>query len=368
MKRKLALLLVCALLLCGCGRQTPAAPTAAPTTPPTAAPTTPSGSAPTTAPTTPPTTAPTEPAYRHPLTGAGLEQPWSGQMVAVMVNNIKPAMPQSGLSQADMIFEMEEEGGATRNMALYSDVSKLNAIGSVRSARTYFVSVAAAYDAYLVHCGGSIHIQGGRYDAAGNKLANWKDIDEQGYLYSKYFYRDKDRYSSGYAWEHTLFTNGDLLAKALENKNQSNLKPGVTFRNTVTLPDGKDATEITVKFKGGKTTSFTYEEATGLYVRSQYGSQTIDAATKEAVKVKNVITLYTKQWYCGCGNGHQYYDTIGSGDGYVAIDGKIVPIKWSRATVNDPYTYTLENGEPLDLAVGSSYISIVGTKHPIQYK
>ena len=368
MKRKIALLLLCALFLCGCGKKaatTPTQPTQNTTPPaaPTVAPT-----APTAAPTTPPTTAPTEPAYRHPLTGEGLAQPWSGQVVGVMVNNIRPAMPQSGLSQADIIYEMEEEGGATRNFVLFSDISQVGNIGSVRSTRTYFVSVAAAYDAYLVHCGGSFHSDNGRYDANGNRLSNWKHINEGSNLYSKYFFRDKDRYNKGYAWEHTLYTTGKLLSEALKDEVQSDLKVGVTFKDEVILPDGKDATEITVKFKAGKTTSFTYDPETGLYARSQYGSETVDAATNEVVKVKNVITLYTKQWYCSCGNGHQYYDTIGSGNGYVAIDGKIVPIQWSRASVNDPYTYTLENGEPLNLAVGSSYISIVGTKHPIQYK
>jgi len=45
-----------------------------------------------------------------------------------------------------------------------------------------------------------------------------------------------------------------------------------------------------------------------------------------------------------------------------------VEIKWSRASVNDPYTYTLADGTPLQLDVGTTYIAMVGTKYPISYK
>ena len=373
MKRITALLLALTLLLCGCGgkKETPAATESTPTTQTTqptetAQPTAPTQPTETTEPTTPPTepTQPTEPAYRHPLTGQPLSEPWSGQIAAVMVNNIKDSMPQYGLSQADIIYEIEEESSITRNMALYSDVSKIGNIGYIRSARTYFVSVAAAYDAYLVHCGTSTHAANGRYNQNGNKISNWKDLDQ--FYNASYFFRDTERYNKGYAWEHTLFTSGTRLQQALAGKALSAPKAGVTFKDGVTLTGGSDANEVTVKFKGTKTTTFTYDATTGLYARSQYGSETVDASTNEVVKVKNVLALYTKQW--SVSSGHQFYDTIGSGEGYAAINGKIVPIKWSRATVNDPYTYTLSDGTPLQLEVGTTYIAIVGTKYPISYK
>ena len=364
MKRLTVVLLVLTLLLSGCGcSKKPAAtePTTAPTTEPTVAPTT--------APTTAPTVAPTEPPkqmYRHPLTGELLSEPWSGKLTAVMVNNIKQSMPQYGLSQADIIYEIEEESSITRNLAIYSDVSKAGTIGSIRSTRTYFVSVAASYDAYLVHCGTSVHAANGGYDSTGAKLKNWKDFD-QAYNPS-YFYRDSDRYNSGYAWEHTLFTTGEKLSEGLKDKELSAPTQVFGFKEGIELPGGEAAGEITIKFKGTKTTSFTYDAATGRYARNQHGGASIDGGTEQAETVKNVIAIYTKQWYCPQGHGHQYYDTIGSGEGYAATNGKIVPIKWSRASVDAPYVYTLTDGSPLELDVGNSYIAVVGTKFPIEYK
>lgn len=364
MKKITVVLLVLTLLLSGCGCSKKPVETE-PTTVPTTAPTT----APTVAPTAAPTTAPTEaPAvYRHPLTGELLSEPWSGKLTAVMVNNIKASMPQHGLSQADIIYEIEEESSITRNLAIYSDVSKAGTIGSVRSTRSYFVSVAASYDAYLVHCGTSVHAAGGGYDANGNKVQNWKDVDQQNSKFASAFYRDSDRYSSGYAWEHTLFTSGEKLSSVMTDLENSNPTPVFGFQEGIDL-GGETANEITIKFKGSKTTTFTYDAETGRYARSQHGSASVDGGNEQAETVKNVIAIYTKQWYCPQGHGHQYYDTIGSGEGYAAVNGKIVKINWSRASVDAPFVYTLEDGSPLTLDVGNSYIAIVGTKFPIEYK
>lgn len=168
MKRKIALLLMLCLMLCACGKKE-TEPTTVPTTEPT--------TAPTTKPTTEPTTAPTEPPvlYRHPLTGAPLEQPWSGQAVAVVINNLKKAMPQKGVSQADLFYEVEVEGDITRCLAIFTDLSKVADIGPVRSARTAFNSLAVSYGAPLVHCGGSPGLAlAGRYDDSYDKIDNWE--------------------------------------------------------------------------------------------------------------------------------------------------------------------------------------------------
>lgn len=363
MKRVAMILLAVCLLLCGCKKKDtyPTLPTE------TTQPTEPTQE--TTAPTVPPETKPKEVLYRHPLTGAPLDAPWSGKLVAVMVNNLNKSMPQHGISQADIVYEIQEEGSVTRNMAIFSDLSDVGSIGSVRSARTYFVSVAASFDAYLVHCGTSVYAYGGKYDSTGKKVPDWKDIDQ--FYNSQYFFRDSDRANNGYAWEHTLFTTGERLTQALEGKADSNASNGfgLKFAEDVVLEKGEKAEEVVIKFKGTKTSTFIYNAETKLYERSQYGGNSIDGNTGDTVSFKNVIAVYTKQWGVpGSNGGHQYYETIGSGKGYAAINGKIVPILWSRKDVKSPYTYTLEDGTPLTLNVGTTYIAVVGEKFPIEYK
>ncbi len=366
MRKKLALLLALCLLLCGCQK----ADTQDPTTEPTTAPT-----QPTTQPTEPtaPSTEPTEPTpppvlYRHPLTGEALDAPWSGQITAVMINNLKKALPQCGISEADIFYEIEVEGDITRCLAVFSDLSGVEAIGPVRSARTAFNSVAVSYDAPLIHCGGSPGLAlAGRYGASYDTIANWEHIDQA--YNGAYFYRDTFRVENNYAWEHTLFTTGEKLQQALEAKGYNTPTEntyGLTFTPDVEL-NGEKAEEVTVKFKGGKTTTFTYDSEAKRYTMHEYDQVHVDGNTGEAVTFKNVIAIYTNQWYASDGT-HKFYDTIGSGKGYAAINGQIVPILWERDTLRTAYTYTLEDGTPLALDVGTTYIALVGIKHDIAYK
>ncbi|MBR2937144.1 MAG: DUF3048 domain-containing protein [Oscillospiraceae bacterium] len=306
--------------------------------------------------------------FRHPLTGVPLEQPWSGQLTAVVINNLKKAMPQRGISKADIFYEVEVEGDITRCLAVFSDFTDVDVIGPIRSARTYFSSLAVSYDAPLVHCGGSPGLAlAGRYGASGDTIDNWEHIDQG--ANGQYFYRDMDRYSSGYAYEHTLFTTGEKLQKAMEANgyNTPDSKSfGLLFDEGVTL-NGQTANEVTVKFKGGKTTTFTFDTEKQLYKMYQHGQDHIDGNTNEVVTFKNVIAIYTNQTYHSDGY-HKFYDTIGSGEGYAAINGQIVPIKWSRESLRTNYTYTLADGTPLTLDVGTTYIALVGIKHDIAYK
>lgn len=66
-----------------------------------------------------------------------------------MINNISVARPlQSGLQDAYLMYEIIVEGGITRYMALFMDQNTTR-IGSIRSARHYFLDYALENDANL---------------------------------------------------------------------------------------------------------------------------------------------------------------------------------------------------------------------------
>ena len=73
--------------------------------------------------------------------------------VAVMVNNVSYAMPQYGVGQADIIFEIPVEGDATRFMALYGDYTQVPQICPIRSCRYYFPALSQGFDAFYVNWG-----------------------------------------------------------------------------------------------------------------------------------------------------------------------------------------------------------------------
>ena len=305
--------------------------------------------------------------FRHPLTGEALNEPFTQRPMAVTINNIKQCLPQYGISNADMLFEVETEGGITRCLALFTDVSDTKNVGPVRSTRSYFNNVALSFNAPLVHCGGSQAGLAGLYGESG-KIQNWEHVD--GRIAGQYFFRDKDRYNNrGYAWEHTLFTTGESLAKLMDdngfNGEKAHENYGLQFAEDVKL-SGTPAKMVKVNFDGSKTTTMTYDEATGVYKAAQYGSDWKDAGVDKTLEFKNLVVLYTSHWFKNDGTyNRSYYDLVGSGEGQLVIDGQMVPIQWHREKPEDPFTYTLQDGKPVTLGVGKTYVGITSAKSPV---
>lgn len=112
-------------------------------------------------------------------------------------------MPQSGISQADIIYEAVTEGGVTRLMALYSNLSKVPYVGPVRSARTQFVEMMLPLNAVYVHIGSS---------NSAKRMLNfysYQDIDGI-YLGFQSFSYDSELAKTK-ASEHCWFTDSNLV-------------------------------------------------------------------------------------------------------------------------------------------------------------
>lgn len=310
-------------------------------------------------------------AYRHPLNGQLLAEPWTGRATAVVFNNIRQSLPQHGINRADVVYELETEGGITRLLGIFSDLEGIGSIGPIRSARSFFNSIALSYDAPIIHCGGSTAGRNGHYSDNGDRIEDWAHIDQT--YNTQYFFRDQSRLDAGYGSEHTLFTNDQRLQQALSDLNldtpsSPDTDYGLSFNDAAAI-SGTDASSVTITFSGGKTTTMEYNSQSRLYEFYQYNFQQTDGNTKEAVGFANVFMLNTRHWFLKDGsNLRSYYTLVGSGTGYYAVNGQIVPILWSRETLRGPMSFTLEDGTPLELAPGSTYIAFSGLKDYISYK
>ncbi|MCC6094085.1 MAG: DUF3048 domain-containing protein, partial [Eubacterium sp.] len=83
----------------------------------------------------------------------------SRRPIAIMINNLQPAVPQSGINQADLLYEIQVEGSITRLMAVFQNPDNIGKIGPVRSARPYFVYFAMDNEAVYSHYGWSQQAQ-----------------------------------------------------------------------------------------------------------------------------------------------------------------------------------------------------------------
>lgn len=360
MKRLLALLLIVCILLPGCKKKAPE-PTEAPTTAPTTAPT---EEAPTTEPTTVPTepeTEPVEPVEQSldPLTGEVREDFYSQRPFAVVLNNDKKAMPHWGVADAQMVWEMPHEHNVTRVVAMYTDIGDVVKVGPTRSARPYLLSLCRSYNAIFVHAG---HSTQAREDL---KNTGWPSINgvEGKYAY-KYFHRDQARLNAGIAMEHTMYTTGpEILSYAKDMAYgiavEELVDYGYQFVEDGTPADGMDASTINITFKsGGKKTNVYYDETNGNYTVEQFGMPYMDGNDGSTVAFENVVILKAE---VGILNdyGGLWVDLVGSGTGYYACGGKMVPILWSREGEETPLVYTLEDGTVLDMGIGTTFGAVI---------
>ena len=364
MKKLIALLLIASLILCGCGASTPAATEA--TTAPTQAPATEATEAPTET-----TEAPTEPpvVYRNPLNGEVLDEPYTGRIFAVTISNIRDALPHYGTMEADILMEMWVNGSIIRDLALYTDVSKAEAIGSVRSDRLMFNQIVKMYDAVLADAAGSDQV----LNDAKNTGVNRMTIDTGDA--TDYSYRAKDRvftFKPESKYEHTLFAKGTGLLDFAQKKGFSVTQPAdkdynLHFTEDGT-PDGETANSVNVTFtyrNNKKDTTMVYDESLGKYVYNQYGKVMVVGDTEDPECFTNVIIMLAD-----ITRGDVYYTAnfTNGGTGYYANGGKIIPITWGCDGEESPFWFKTVDGADLELGVGNTYMAITPQDSPVTYE
>lgn len=298
--------------------------------------------------------------YYAPLTGEPLDaEPANTRPYAVMINNIVYAQPQVGIRNADLIYEIPAEGGITRMMAIFSDLSDVESIGSIRSLRPYYLSVALSYDAIVIHAGGSEQAYSDVKTYQADNFDGVRDAKASAAI----FYRDPSRGQHGS--EHTLFFHGTKVADLVQEygfrtEHDSGYRTGLNFADNAAAQGTGDASSVTVTFNTSKTTKLTYQPDSGTYTAVQYNDDYKDGATGEKVAFSNVLVLSAAMSTVDS-YGRLAVELTGSGDGYLACGGKYVPIKWSRSSINDCFTYTLADGTPLNFARGTTYVGVVPT-------
>jgi hypothetical protein len=298
----------------------------------------------------------------NPLTGEATQTDISqNRPIAIMLNNLKKALPQLGVSQADIIYECPAEGGITRMLGVFQSVEGVGEIGTVRSARDYYVSLAYGLDAIFLHAGGSPQA----YDAIQTWGVTALDCVNGPYE-GTLFWRDAARKKSA-GLEHSVLTSGEKISELLPTYSKVTLehKEGYTqpleFMASGETASGDSAKTVTVKFSGYKTGVFEYDESTGLYNVSEYGSAYVDGNTGEQVAVKNVLVLYTDvSTISGDEKGRLTVRTTGTGTGQFFCDGVAQDITWSKKDNASPLVYTTADGKTLKLGVGHTYVNIIG--------
>lgn len=290
-----------------------------------------------------------------------LQESYNRRPVGVMISNIKTALPQYGVSEAEIIYEVMVEGGITRFFALFQDFDT-EKIGPIRSSRHYFLDLALEHDAVYTHVGQSVYA-----------IEAFKTLDVDRFYGISYLdlimsFQDEDRHAP-----HSTFTNFDHLMDAWETTgyemeaDYSEVK--FTFsEEPILLEEGRDVASLKLNYSDMYPTDpeFRYNEEDELYYRYEFGEEHIDAGNGQQLKFKNVLVQYATTWWIKDDtNGCIDMTLITDGTGMYLTNGKMVPITWSKDNHYAPTKYFYEDGTELVLNPGKTFVSIY-PRHKIE--
>lgn len=302
----------------------------------------------------------------NPLTGLkGFDQAaMQKRPVAVMINNIKTAQSvQSGLSKADIVYEAYAEGGITRLLAVFKDVSKVGNIGTVRSARYSYVDLAMGHDALYVHAG--MDPTKCKAHIAETGIDNFNMLNGGP---SKAAFRVKN----GKALEHTLYTSGAKLNSTFAKLNYrrdlkstaSNWQDFVSEDSPITPAEGS-CVDVVVNMSNSYITKFTYNKANSRYMKFSGTTAQKDISTGAQISFKNVLVLKTDVTNLSSDGYLQKTGLVG-GDGYYISNGGYETIKWSKGNASSPLKITMPDGSSCKYNAGNTWVCFVDKTHSVK--
>ncbi|PFA68470.1 lipoprotein YerB [Bacillus sp. AFS015802] len=287
----------------------------------------------------------TEEMNQSPLTGMAEKKESTARSVAVMVNNHPKARPQSGLSKADIVYEVLAEGDITRFLAIFQSRMPKE-IGPVRSARDYYIKLAKGYD--------SLYVAHGYSPEAKEMLTNGFIDDLNGIQYDGTLFK---RASFRKAPHNSYITYEHIKEGADKNGFDMNRPPqALNFSDKGTIK-GETAKSVMISYNQNPLFNVVYDfnEKEGRYERFSNGEQTIDYDSEDPVLVENLLIAEASHKIVD-DKGRRDIDLESGGNAYLIQEGKLRKLQWKNV---DGRILPYENNQPVSLRKGSTWINVI---------
>ena len=282
--------------------------------------------------------------------------------IAVMIDNNINAMPQAGLLEADIIYEIIVEGGESRLMLILQD-KDLDKIGPIRSARHYFLDYALENDAIYVHYGWSPQAQS---DIKKLGINNINGITES----STSFWRANDKYAP-----HNAVSDMENVMKIAERKEYrttSSMDSLFNYVEEVNLEseNSQTANAFSIEYSQANTVRYEYDAENKNYIRYSRGEKQVDWDTEEPVTVKNIVITKVENYDLNDGEnkGRQTLSNIGTFDGYYITNGRVIPIKCTKDSRKEQTVYKDLEGNEIEVNDGNTFIQICPINSNIEFE
>jgi len=306
------------------------------------------------------------------LSGLDISDVGNSRPIAVMIENSPDSRPQSGLIYADMVFEVVDEGGVTRYVAVFSSYDA-EIVGPVRSARIYYAEIARSFDPIYAFWGtykeaypviedmglDVLTTLGEPLPAVSSIVANtssgWRD------------------YSRSNITEHTAFMSTIKLKEEAADYGYS-LEGGqspLRFKIDAVDSEREDISNININFSYDTyRVDFEYNRENNNYLKFTGGAPHTDYETGKRIAVNNVIVMITSiegpidQW------GHMAVRTTGTSDigkAFFFMDGNVIEGTWERTSAFDPFKYKDDDGNIVLFNRGSTWVALIQDTNRLKY-
>ena len=250
--------------------------------------------------------------------------------LAVMIENHNRSRPQTGLVEAEVVYEMPVEGGITRFMALYYHVPGI--IGPVRSCREYYVDRAIEVNPLYVYCGASPN----GYQVI--KKTNILAVDELSF--GKPFFRDKTRKAP-----HNLYTRGQSLIDEVSKRHPMQLpyqRLPLLYGDVPTV-SSVPANGVHITYHGNYSVAYRFNPQTNSYDRSMNNARHSDRLTDQLISPGTVVVQEAIMKVVDDA-GRQEIDFIGQGRAWIMHAGTVVPATWKKEEIRAFTKYYDDSG------------------------
>lgn len=322
-----------------------------------------------------------------PLTGLAVKDAslLNRRPAVIKVENIpREHRPQWGLTLADLVFEYYTEEGATRFAAVFYG-NNSERVGPIRSGRFFDTNVVQMYKGVFLYGSAYYDVQQSFYNSDFyNRL-----IMETGHSCPVMCRVDPNG-------QNLLASDTTALNDYLKKLNVDNTRQNLDgmFFKLEPPSDGQEAKQVYLRYSGAVYNRWDYDAASGQYLRfsdkqddvnrtNEVYEQLTDRLTNKPVAADNVVTLCVPHEYyartettevlkmimdssapayTGC-DGKSYKG--GTGAAYIARDGKMYPVMWSRAKKDDVLTLINPDGSLFPFKPGQTWFEVIGASSKV---
>lgn len=282
--------------------------------------------------------------------GSGARSPFTGEqgvgdkVLAVKVDNVQAARPQTGLEKADIIYTEQVEAGLTRILAVFaSQVPGL--VGPVRSARESDLELLRQFGRpALAYSGVQSKLRSTVTSAHLIPLSPGRL--PHGYV------RKGDRSAP-----HNLYLRPD---RALSAASGASAPHDIGFRFGSAPGGGRPTREVGVQYPAARF-SFNWSQKKQRWLVSMDGSPDRTSGGGQlaaATVVVQHVKVRASRFHDKSGSATPFSETVGSGRALVLRDGKEYDAHWSRPTASGGTTFTGSDGHRLRFARGPVWVAL----------